>query len=109
VYAWKGESLEEYWWCTLQALTFPDGLGPQLIVDDGGDATMLIHYGCTWEEQYELNGSLPDPSVADTEDEQELLKLLRKIVPENPKRFRTWIKDIVGVSEETTTGCLRLY
>jgi len=109
VFAWKGENLEEYWWCTLQALLWPGNVGPTIIVDDGGDATMMIHHGVHWEEQYELNGGLPDPNSVDTEDEQELLKVLRKLIPEHPKRFRNMAKDIVGVSEETTTGCLRLY
>ena len=109
VFAWKGENLEEYWWCTLQSLQWPDGSGPTLIVDDGGDATMLIHHGVYWEQQYESNGSLPDWKTVETEDEQELFKLLTRIIPENVTRFRTMAKDIKGVSEETTTGVLRLY
>jgi len=109
VFAWKGENLEDYWWCTLQSLLWPGGLGPTLIVDDGGDATMMIHQGKLWEERYEADGSLPDPTSVDTEDEQEPLKLLSKLIPEFPIRFREMAKNIVGVSEETTTGCLRLY
>jgi len=109
VFAWKGENLEEYWWCTLQALLWPGGHGPTLIVDDGGDATMMIHHGKTWEEKFAVDGSLPDPASVDTEDEQELFKILRKLIPEHPKRFSEMAKHIAGVSEETTTGCLRLY
>jgi len=109
VFAWKGETLQEYWECTLQALTFPDGLGPTTIVDDGGDATMMILLGREWEQAYEKDGSLPDPSKAGSEDEEALLALLRKIIPENPKRFRDLSKNLVGISEETTTGVHRLY
>ena len=109
VFAWKGETLDEYWWCTLQSLVFPDGSGPTTIVDDGGDATMLILQGTKWEEEYEKNGTLPDPTTATSEDEESLLKLLRSIIPEDPKRFRNLAKNLVGVSEETTTGVQRLY
>jgi len=109
VYAWKGETLEEYWECTLKALTFPDGSGPTTIVDDGGDATILVLLGVQWEEKYEKDGSLPDPSTTTSEDEECLLKLLRKCIPEDSKRFRRLAKDIVGISEETTTGVQRLY
>lgn len=109
VFAWKGETLEEYWWCTLKALTFADGRGPTLIVDDGGDATILLIEGARWEEEYEKNGSLPDPEKADSDDERELLNLLRKTIPTNKNLFRTLSKDLIGVSEETTTGVLRLY
>jgi len=109
VFAWKNESLDEYWWCTLQALTFPDGSGPTTIVDDGGDATILCLVGSQWEEKYEKDGSLPDPTKATSEDEESLLKLLRTAIPEDSKRFRRLAKDIIGVSEETTTGVQRLY
>jgi adenosylhomocysteinase len=109
VFAWKGETLEEYWECTLDALQWPDGSGPTTIVDDGGDATMLLLQGVKYEEAYEKNGSLPDPNTATSEDEQCLLKLLRKIIPENPKRIRKLREGLIGISEETTTGVQRLY
>eukprot|EP01017_Pseudomicrothorax_dubius_P003540 TRINITY_DN10530_c0_g1_i3.p1 TRINITY_DN10530_c0_g1~~TRINITY_DN10530_c0_g1_i3.p1 ORF type:complete len:479 (-),score=149.56 TRINITY_DN10530_c0_g1_i3:92-1528(-) len=109
VFAWKGETLEEYWWCTLKSLQWPDGSGPTLIVDDGGDATMLLLLGVKFEKEFELNGTLPNPDSVEGEDERELFKLLRNIIPKNPKLFRHLTKDLVGVSEETTTGVLRLY
>mmetsp|Transcript_14753 Transcript_14753/g.12569 ORF Transcript_14753/g.12569 Transcript_14753/m.12569 type:complete len:476 (+) Transcript_14753:113-1540(+) len=109
VFAWKGETCDEYWWCTLQALTFEDGKGPHTIVDDGGDATMLLLHGVKWEEEYEKNGSLPDPSKYESEDEQALFKLLKEVIPENPKRFRKLTAELTGISEETTTGVHRLY
>lgn len=109
VFAWKGETLEEYWECTLDAIQWPDGSGPTTIVDDGGDATMLILQGVKFEEAYEKNGTLPDPNSAHSEDEIALLKLLRRIIPENPKRIRKLREQIIGVSEETTTGVQRLY
>jgi adenosylhomocysteinase len=108
-FAWKEETLDEYWWCTLQALVFPNGEGPTTIVDDGGDATMMILHGRYWEEQYEKDGSLPDPTSAESEDEQALLSMLRKIIPEDTKRFRKLSANLVGISEETTTGVHRLY
>jgi adenosylhomocysteinase len=104
VFAWKGESLEEYWWCTDQALSHPGGLGPQLIVDDGGDATLFIHKG------YELengNGWVKTPSS--NKEEQVIKNLLKKIFDQNPKRWQNVVKDWRGVSEETTTGVHRLY
>ncbi len=104
VFAWKGETLEEYWWCTDQALNFGNGKGPHLIVDDGGDATLMVHRG------YEAE---TDPSIldrpADGEDEEELNKLLKQILKETPNRWREAAKDFKGVSEETTTGVHRLY
>ncbi len=104
VYAWKGETLEEYWWCTEQALTFPDGSGPDLIVDDGGDATLMIHLGYRAEE---------DASALDYnptgEDEIELVKKLKQILAVNPNKWHNVAKNIKGVSEETTTGVHRLY
>jgi adenosylhomocysteinase len=104
VFAWKGETLEEYWWCTEQALRFPDGKGPELIVDDGGDATMMIHLGYKAEE---------DPSVLDKKaesiEEGVLLAQLKKILAENPKRWHDTVAEWKGVSEETTTGVHRLY
>lgn len=104
VYAWKGETLEDYWWCTEQALNFPDGSGPDLIVDDGGDATLMIHVGKEAEE----NPSLLDEEKT-TEDEIELLKKLKISYQENPNKWKEISKSIKGVSEETTTGVHRLY
>ena len=104
VFAWKGETLEEYWWCTEQALNFGDGQGPNLIVDDGGDATLMIHRGY----QAENDASVLD-QPAEGEDEAELNKILRKILAEDPSRWHHAAKDIKGVSEETTTGVHRLY
>jgi adenosylhomocysteinase len=104
VFAWKGETLEEYWWCTERALDFGNGLGPNLIVDDGGDATLMIHRGY----EAESNASVLD-GKADTQDEQELNKILKKILADTPKRWRAIAPGIKGVSEETTTGVHRLY
>ena len=104
VFAWKGETLEEYWWCTWQALQFPGGLGPQLIVDDGGDATLLLHKG------YELeNGSDWVNTPSGSQEEQIIKDLLKKIHAEQPGVFAKIVKDWKGVSEETTTGVHRLY
>src|SRR3982751_2927524 len=104
VFAWKGESLEEYWWCTYQALSHPEGKGPQLIVDDGGDATLLIHKGYELEE-----GSDWVKSKSDSREEQVIKDLLIEIQRENPYRWHEMVKDWRGVSEETTTGVHRLY
>ncbi|WP_133477330.1 adenosylhomocysteinase [Cognatilysobacter segetis] len=104
VFAWKGESLEEYWDCTLDALTFPGGLGPQLVVDDGGDVTLLIHKG------YELeNGSTWVDEPASSHEEQVIKNLLKRVKSERPGFWHTVVKDWKGVSEETTTGVHRLY
>jgi adenosylhomocysteinase len=104
VFAWKGESLEEYWWCTFKALIHPGGKGPELIVDDGGDATLLIHKG------YELeNGSDWVNSPADSAEEKVIKDLLKKVHAENPTQWHEIVKDWKGVSEETTTGVHRLY
>src|SRR5436190_3815595 len=104
VFAWKGESLEEYWWCTYQALCHPDGQGPQLIVDDGGDATLLIHKG------YELeNGSKWVNTPSGSHEEKVIKDLLKQIHAENPNRWHAVVKEWRGVSEETTTGVHRLY
>lgn len=104
VFAWKGETLEEYWWCTNQALSFPGGKGPQLIVDDGGDATLLIHKGYAAEK---------DPSLLDKKDagteEKVILSTLKAIQKEDPKKWHNTLKELKGVSEETTTGVHRLY
>jgi adenosylhomocysteinase len=104
VFAWKGESLEEYWWCTYEALAHPNGKGPQLIVDDCGDATLLIHKG------YELeDGSDWVNSLSGSKEEQIIKDLLKDIHRENPFRWHEMVKDWRGVSEETTTGVHRLY
>ena len=104
VFAWKGESLAEYWWCTLQAMTFEDGKWPNLIVDDGGDATLMIHLGVEAEK---------DPAVLDTpsgsSDEAELKALLKKTIAEHHGMWQEMAKGMRGVSEETTTGVHRLY
>jgi adenosylhomocysteinase len=106
VFAWKGETLEEYWWCTEQALTWPDGSGPNLILDDGGDATLLVHRGA----EYEKSGEIPSFD-ADNEPEEWgiILDLLRAEAQKNPGRFTKMLAGIRGVSEETTTGVHRLY
>ncbi|MDD2285023.1 MAG: adenosylhomocysteinase [Paludibacter sp.] len=104
VFAWKGETLEEYWWCTLQALTFENGQGPTLIVDDGGDATMMIHVGVDAEK----DASVLDKQV-EGEDEQELYAILKKVLLVKNGHWTKVAKDVKGVSEETTTGVHRLY
>ncbi len=104
VFAWKGESLEEYWWCTYQAISHPDGKGPQLIVDDGGDATLLVHKGCELE-----NGSDWVNSRSDSHEETVIKNLLKHVFNQNPRRWHEIVKDWRGVSEETTTGVHRLY
>ncbi len=108
VFAWKGETLEEYWWCTDQALRFPEG-GPQLIVDDGGDATMLIHLGKEAEDLHEKDGTLPDPDSTGVEEMKVILSLLEKRLGENPRYWTKMAEGVKGVSEETTTGVHRLY
>ncbi len=108
VFAWKGETLEEYWWCANQALNFPEG-GPSLIVDDGGDATLLVHMGYDAENAFAKDGTLPDPDLAANEEEACILKLLREELQNDPKRWHRMAEMIVGVSEETTTGVNRLY
>ena len=104
VFAWKGETLEEYWWCTAKALEFPNGEGPNLIVDDGGDATLMIHRGYDAEK---------DPNILDLptngEDEYEFNQVLKEILSSNNERWENAVEGIIGVSEETTTGVLRLY
>jgi len=107
VFAWKGETLEEYWQCTLDALYFGKNLGPNLIVDDGGDATLLIHKGYQLEEHYNKYKKLPR-ITASVEEEIIIEKLLQKFHKKNPNYWHTIVPDIVGVSEETTTGILRL-
>ncbi|MEN6444995.1 MAG: adenosylhomocysteinase [Candidatus Cloacimonas sp.] len=106
VFAWKGETLNEYWWCTLQALTWEDG--PDLIVDDGGDATLMIHEGYRLEEIYKQTGKLPEID-AETEEMKIVQKLLMDILPKEPEKWHKVVKHLRGVSEETTTGVHRLY
>ena len=104
VYAWKGETLEEYWWCTEKALTWPDG-EPNMILDDGGDATLLIHKGA----EFEAAGRVPDPATADSEEFRVVLELLTRTLTEDPQKFTRMGASIRGVTEETTTGVMRLY
>ncbi len=105
VFAWKGETLEEYWWCTEQALTWPGEDGANMILDDGGDATLLIHKGV----EYEAAGAVPDPESADSEELKMILRLLQRSLGEEPQRFTRMADSVQGVTEETTTGVLRLY
>ena len=105
VYAWKGETLEEYWWCTEQALLWPDGEGPNMILDDGGDATLLVHKGV----EFEKAGAVPDPATADSEEFRIVLETLQRGLAEDPQRWTKVAAGIQGVTEETTTGVHRLY
>ena len=105
VYAWKGETLEEYWWCTEQALRWPGHGGPNMILDDGGDATLLVHKGV----EFEKAGAVPDPSSAESEEFRVFLTLLQRSLQEDPQRWTNIAAGIKGVSEETTTGVHRLY
>ena len=109
VFAWKGETLEEYWWCTDQILKFAHGKGPQLIVDDGGDATLLVHMGKEAEDAYAADGTLPDPDSTENEEEKVILNLIRTRLAEDRQYWNRIAADIRGVSEETTTGVHRLY
>jgi adenosylhomocysteinase len=109
VFAWKGETLEEYWWCTEQALTWPgegdQPEGPNMILDDGGDATLLVHQGT----EFEAAGAVPDPNSAESEEFQVVLSLLQRSLQEDPQRWTRIGQAIKGVTEETTTGVHRLY
>ncbi|MGO9885051.1 MAG: adenosylhomocysteinase [Solirubrobacteraceae bacterium] len=105
VFAWKGETLEEYWWCTDQALSWPDTDGPNMILDDGGDATLLVHEGV----EYEAAGAVPDPSTAESQELGVVLALLGRSLSEDPQRFTRMAAQLQGVTEETTTGVHRLY
>jgi adenosylhomocysteinase len=105
VYAWKGESLEEYWWCIEQTLRWPDGGGPNMILDDGGDATLLLHKGT----EYERAGAVPDPAGADSEEFRVILELLQRSLQEDGQRWTKIGEGVKGVTEETTTGVHRLY
>ncbi len=105
VYAWKGETLEEYWWCTEQALLWPDGEGPNMILDDGGDATLLVHKGV----EFEAAGAVPDPESAESEEFKIVLETLQRSLAQEPQRWTGVAASIQGVTEETTTGVHRLY
>ncbi|MCK4853691.1 MAG: adenosylhomocysteinase, partial [Bacteroidales bacterium] len=104
VFAWKGETLEEYWWCTEQALTFPGGKGPNLIVDDGGDATLMVHMGYKAEKDSTLLDKQPG-----NREEEIILNKLKETLVLDPEKWHRIVKEIQGVSEETTTGVHRLY
>ena len=104
VFAWKGETLEEYWWCTEQALLWPGEGGPNMILDDGGDATLLVHKGV----EFEKAGAVPDPSTADSEEFEVVLTVLGRSLAEDPGRWTSIANGIKGVTEETTTGVHRL-
>ncbi|WP_034267542.1 adenosylhomocysteinase [Actinospica robiniae] len=105
VFAWKGESLEEYWWCTEQALTWPDGEGPNMILDDGGDATLFVHKGA----EYEAAGLIPAPREEDSDEWRVILETLRASFAADPRKWTRVAESIRGVTEETTTGVHRLY
>jgi len=109
VFAWKGESLEEYWWCTYQALKWPGHDGPTLIVDDGGDATLLIHEGVKAEAEYKKSKTVPDPSSTEDPEFKIVLNLIKTSLTIDDQYFTKMAAGIVGVSEETTTGVHRLY
>jgi adenosylhomocysteinase len=105
VFAWKGETLEEYWWCTEQALLWPDGDGPNMLLDDGGDATLLVHRGV----EYEKAGAVPEPAPDDSVEWRVVLSALRKSLAADARRWTSVAEQIKGVTEETTTGVHRLY
>ncbi|WP_307244784.1 adenosylhomocysteinase [Catenuloplanes indicus] len=105
VFAWKGETLEEYWWCTMQLFDFGDGQGPNLIVDDGGDVTLLVHKGV----EFERAGAVPHAAEGDHEEQRIILETLRASLAEDPQRFTRIVAGLRGVSEETSTGVARLY
>jgi adenosylhomocysteinase len=105
VYAWKGETLDEYWWCLEQTVRWPDGKGPNMILDDGGDVTLLVHKGV----EYEKAGAVPDPEGAENEEQRVVLTTLQRSLERDGDRFSRMARNIQGVTEETTTGVHRLY
>jgi len=105
VFAWKGETIEEYWWCTEQALTWPDGGTPNMILDDGGDATLLVHKGA----EYEKAGAVPDAKADDNEEWKAILDLLKRTISDGSDKWTRIAESVKGVTEETTTGVHRLY
>ena len=105
VFAWKGETIEEYWWCTEQALTWPDGGTPNMILDDGGDATLLVHKGA----EYEQAGAVPDAKADDNEEWKAIIDLLKRTVSDGSSKWTQIVESVKGVTEETTTGVHRLY
>ena len=105
VFAWKGETIDEYWWCTEQALTWPDGGTPNMILDDGGDATLLVHKG----SEYEKAGAVPDTADDDNEEWKAIIALLKRTIAEDPGKWSRIAENVKGVTEETTTGVHRLY
>merc|ERR1712127_102566 len=108
VFAWKGETLSEYWWCTEQMMTVPGADGCDLLVDDGGDATLLMHKGKEFEEKYAKDGSLPDPASTDNAEFKCILQLLKDSIPADKTKYTRMAAKCKGVSEETTTGVHRL-
>jgi adenosylhomocysteinase len=108
VYAWKGETLEEYWDCTEQMLTWPDADGPDLLVDDGGDATLLIHEGVKAEAQFEKDQSKPDPASTTNKEFKCVINIIRRTLDTDPKKWTKMAAVLKGISEETTTGVHRL-
>ena len=105
VFAWKGETIEEYWWCTEQALTWPDGGTPNMILDDGGDATLLVHKGA----EYEQAGAVPDAKADDNEEWKAIIGLLKRTISDGSSKWTRIAESVKGVTEETTTGVHRLY
>jgi len=105
VFAWKGETIEEYWWCTEQALTWPDGGQPNMILDDGGDATLLVHKGA----EYEKAGSVPDAKDNDNEEWKAIIDVLKRTISKGSDKWTQIVNNVKGVTEETTTGVHRLY
>ena len=105
VFAWKGETIEEYWWCTVQALTWPDGGTPNMILDDGGDATLLVHKGA----EYEKVGAVPDAKADDNEEWKAIIDVLKRTITDGSSKWTDIAESVKGVTEETTTGVHRLY